>query len=142
MKTISLKPQLPTHRRPINPYGGSTARSKDPKIPLPALDGFLLRRVDTIVHLTAEGNYTRLFYSSGEQELVCKTLRDTEQLLVFYPQFVRVHRSHTVNLDWVERYVRGKGGTLLLENGRSISVSNSRKAALLKRMGDYFGFEQ
>jgi len=136
MKMISLKPQHPPYRRSAELH----TRSDDPKIPLPTLDGFLLRRINRISHLTAEGNYTRLFYRDGEQELVCKTLSDTEQLLEFYPQFVRVHRSHTVNLEWVERYTRGKGGTIHMENGSSISVSHSRKAAFLRRMEEYFGY--
>jgi len=58
--------------------------------------------------------------------VVSKTLKEIEELL---PNsiFVRMHHSHVVNLNHVERYQRGAGGVLVLDNGDHVNVSRSKK---------------
>ncbi len=58
--------------------------------------------------------------------MVSKTLKEIEELL---PNsiFVRMHHSHVVNLNHVERYQRGAGGVLVLDNGDHVNVSRSKK---------------
>jgi len=34
----------------------------------------------------------------------------------------------------VKRYVKGKGGTVVLENGKEIMVSNNKKVELMRRI--------
>lgn len=109
------------------------------KVALPTLEGFIFKKVEQIILLEAEGNYTRLQFADGSQILVCKTLRNTEEMLAGYPQFIRIHRSYTINLNHLEKYIRGKGGYVVMENGQSFSVSNSRKPQFMKVLAYYFG---
>ncbi|HEX3081434.1 MAG TPA: LytTR family transcriptional regulator DNA-binding domain-containing protein, partial [Puia sp.] len=48
--------------------------------------------------------------------------------------FVRVHHSHLVNLNEVEKYFRGEGGYLLMSDKSTVDVSRSRKEILLKKL--------
>jgi two-component system LytT family response regulator len=48
--------------------------------------------------------------------------------------FARVHHSWIVNLNEVEKYVKGEGGYLLMTDGTTIDVSRSRKEILLKKL--------
>jgi two-component system LytT family response regulator len=48
--------------------------------------------------------------------------------------FVRVHRSYLVNLNEIEKYVKGEGGYLVMSDGTNIDVSRSKKDALLKKL--------
>ena len=109
------------------------------KVALPTIEGFLFKKVEQIVLLEAEGNYTRLLFMDGAQILVCKTLRNTEEMLAGHPQFIRIHRSYTINLNHLEKYIRGKGGYVVMENGKNVSVSNSRKNHFMKALEYYFG---
>jgi two-component system, LytTR family, response regulator len=43
-----------------------------------------------------------------------------------------VHHSYLVNLNEVNKYVRGEGGYLIMSDGSTVNVSRSRKEALLK----------
>ena len=108
------------------------------KVVLPTLDGYIFKKVERIAYLEAQGNYTNIVFDDDTKVLVCKTLRSTEKLIQPFPQFIRIHRSYTINLNRVERYVKGKGGYVVLENGQSLSVSNSRKPFFLKAMQYYF----
>ena len=45
--------------------------------------------------------------------------------------FARIHKSYLVNVNEITKYVKGKGGTVVLSNGKELSVSASKKADLL-----------
>ena len=133
--------KLPNEALPLRSrYGGITRPPQSGrKVALPTIDGFIFKRVEQIVLLEAEGNYTSLQFADGSQILVCKTLRNTENMLARHPQFIRIHRSYTINLNHLEKYIRGKGGYVVMENGRNISVSNSRKPMFMQALEYYFG---
>lgn len=109
------------------------------KVALPTMEGFSFERVHLIVSLEAKGNYTCLHFLDGRQALVCKTLRDMEEQLADSRQFVRIHRSHTINLNHIQKYIKGKGGYVIMETGANINVSSGKKAAFLTAMDAYFG---
>lgn len=55
-----------------------------------------------------------------------------EEQLKDFSSFIRVHHSYLVNLNEVNKYVRGEGGYLVMSDGSIINVSRSRKEALMK----------
>jgi len=65
--------------------------------------------------------------------LICRNLKFYETALSNFG-FCRVHRSSIINLEYVKRYIKGKGGTVVLENGIEVMVSNNKKAELMKRI--------
>ncbi|MEP7375431.1 MAG: LytTR family DNA-binding domain-containing protein [Chitinophagaceae bacterium] len=60
-------------------------------------------------------------------------LKDIEELLEEY-SFTRVHRCYLVNLNEVEKFVRGEGGYLVMSDGSTIDVSRNKKEELLKKL--------
>jgi len=99
------------------------------KLTLPQLDGFIVLNTDDILYCKADDNYTEI-YLADKKHLVSKTLRYFEQALEAYP-FARIHKSYVVNVNEIVRYHRGKGGSVLLSNGKEIQVAASRKKDLL-----------
>jgi len=87
--------------------------------------------------LEANGNYTSIHFTDKRQILVCKTLREVEALL---PQaaFARIHRSHTIHLRHIKKYVRGKGGHVILQNGVILSVSTGQKDAFIDALRCFY----
>lgn len=103
------------------------------KIAIPTMEGFQLMAVDSIISCESQGNYTQLFLKDKRKIIASRNLKDTEQLLEDYP-FIRVHNSFIVNINEVEKYIKGEGGYLIMSDGSSISVSKSRKELLLKKI--------
>ncbi len=101
------------------------------KIALPISEGLQFERLDGIRHLEASGNYTFIYFQDGSRLLVCRTLQEMELRLTVSRRFIRIHRSFIINTDYLERYVRGKGGYVVLEGGVSLTVSSSKKQAFL-----------
>lgn len=101
-----------------------------PALALPTMDGLEFVDVVDIIHCTSESNYTNIHLKSNETILVSKTLKEVEAMLNGH-HFFRVHHSHLVHLIHVKKYVKGKGGYLVLKNGKSIPVARSKKEDLL-----------
>ena len=104
------------------------------KIAIPTLEGLELINVDHIIRCNSEGNYTMIHQKNNEKLLVSKTLKQIEQQLSPYEQFIRVHHSHLVNLFFVKRYQKGKGGNLIMEDNSRIPVSRARKENFLDHL--------
>ena len=103
------------------------------KIAIPTMEGFQLVAVDFIISCESQGNYTQFYLKDKRKIIASRNLKDTEELLEDYP-FIRVHHSHIVNINEVEKYIKGEDGYLIMSDGSSISVSKSRKELLLKKI--------
>jgi two-component system, LytTR family, response regulator len=103
------------------------------KIALSTLEGLLFVDVGNIVHCQSDGSYTRLFLLNKEEILLSKSIKEVGELLT-QCGFLRVHHSYLINLDHVERYIRGEGGEIILCNGHSVPVARSKKQEFLERV--------
>jgi len=103
------------------------------KIAIPTMEGFQLLPAESIISCESEGNYTYLFLKDKRKIIASRNLKEIEELLEDYP-FIRIHHSHIVNINEVEKYIKGEGGHLIMSDGSSINVSRSRKELLLKRL--------
>ena len=120
------------------PTDRNIRRTVSKKIVLPTMEGMCFEKVRDIAYLEASGNYTLLHFTDKRQILVCRTLREVEQML---PEraFARIHRSHAIHLKHIKKYVRGKGGHVMLQNGVTLVVSAGQKDLFLNALRQYFG---
>lgn len=100
------------------------------KITIPQLDGFEVLETADIMYCKADDNYTEIYLNNNKKKLVSKTLKYFEEALNG-SNFARVHKSYLVNVNEVVKYVKGKGGSVILSNGKQIMVSASKKSDLL-----------
>lgn len=104
------------------------------KIAVPTTEGLQFIKVDEIIYLEANANYTRIFLEGTRKYMVCHTLKDFEEILPS-ETFVRVHNSYIINKNFAEKYIRGEGGQVVLSNGSVIDISKRKKADFLKAFG-------
>lgn len=132
------EPQASTHAVAIKTDPTAKNSKASGKIVLPTMEGLCFEKVKHIAYLEANGNYTALHFSDKRQVLVCKTLREVELML---PEnaFTRIHRSHTIHLRHIKKYVRGKGGHVMLQNGVTLSVSAGQKEHFMDSLRRFFG---
>ncbi|SDS62164.1 LytR/AlgR family response regulator transcription factor [Winogradskyella sediminis] len=100
------------------------------KITIPQQDGFEVLETADIMYCKADDNYTEIFLNNNKKKLVSKTLKYIEGSLKD-SNFARVHKSYLVNVNEIVKYVKGKGGSVVLSNGKEILVSASKKSDLL-----------
>lgn len=104
------------------------------KIAVPTGEGFDFILIEDIVRCEAQGAYTRIYVKDSKKLLVSKPLKDYENLLPGNI-FLRVHNSHLVNLNYIKRYNRGRGGYLEMDDGTTLEVATRRKDEFLNRFG-------
>ncbi|WP_375238284.1 LytR/AlgR family response regulator transcription factor [Aurantibacter sp.] len=100
------------------------------KITIPLQDGFEVIETKDIMFCKADDNYTEIYLNTNKKKLVSKTLKYFDEALQ-ESGFARIHKSYLVNVNEITKYVKGKGGSVVLSNGKELSVSASRKANLL-----------
>ncbi len=104
-------------------------KSVEGKITLPQQDGFQVVNVADILYCQADDNYTHI-YLENKKILVSKTLKYFEEALSDFA-FARIHKSYLVNVNEVVKYRKGKGGSVVVSNGKELLVSASRKKEFL-----------
>lgn len=102
-----------------------------PVLIVPASNGTQWIPVASIIRVEARSNYSKLYFSSGNCLVVAKVLRWFE-LRLPAEQFIRLHRTHLVNKDFICRYMNGSGGRIELHDGIQLEVSKRRRQQFLK----------
>ena len=102
------------------------------KVALPMADGIQFVNRHEIVRCEACGNYTRIYLQENRTYLVARTLGEYEDLLSPY-NFLRIHHAHLINLDHIEKYVRGEGGYVIMSDGAIVDISRRKKQDFLNR---------
>jgi two-component system LytT family response regulator len=136
-RAIPMTPDYPKKEALVKRASRTRSSGSASKIVLPTMEGMCFEKVKHIAYLEASGNYTVLHFLDGRQILVCKTLREVEYMLPS-PTFVRIHRSHTIHLRHIKKYVRGKGGHVVLQNSVTLTVSAGQKDNFLNALKLYF----
>lgn len=96
------------------------------KIALPTGTGYDIIEIKDIVRCLADNNYTYFFLADGSRTLICKTLKDVENMLA-EQQFYRVHQSHLINPKFVKNISKQDGGTLIMADGVEVPVSRQKR---------------
>ncbi len=105
-------------------------RAEAKRIALPTFDGLEFYEVDEILRCGAERAYCSFHLRDGSELLVSRPLRDFEPILEYY-QFIRIHKSHMINLNYIQKYVKGRGGYVIMSDGCKLQVSVRRRNELL-----------
>ena len=95
---------------------------------LPTQQGFDVVKSEEIIRLQADGNFTQVYLIDGTKKMVCRFLKHFDDLLE--NPFVRVHRSHIINTNFVKSY--HKNGEIILTDGAEIEVSVTYKDNFLR----------
>lgn len=102
-----------------------------PNIAIPTLEGLEIIRVNDILYVTGEGNYSRITFGNRKSILISKTIKFIEDRVEGHP-FMRIHNSTLINLREVGKYIRGSGGLVVMSDGRELNVSRTKKDELLQ----------
>lgn len=98
------------------------------RLALPSHDGVHFLFPAEISHCKAEGNYTRFYTAIGKQHLTSRTMGEYQELLGQY-HFIRCHKSHLVNRDFIS-FIDHNGLIVLKDNTR-IEISRRSRSAVM-----------
>lgn len=106
------------------------------KIALNTGDGIMFIELQDILYLKADGSYTHFVLSNKSKITISKKIAEFERLEQV-GNFMRIHRSHIVNLECVQKILKHDGGSVIMENGDELSISTEKKAVLLEKFDSF-----
>lgn len=100
------------------------------RIALPTMEGLQILQSEEIYYCESDGGYTHFFLTNGKAVLISKTLKEVEDVLES-KGFCRVHHGYLINVRYVQKYIRGDGGEVVMANNKNIPVSRNKKQEFL-----------
>jgi len=111
--------QMLNGKKPLRRFGVST------------LEGLIMINIDDVIFCESDSAYCKLFFLNQPKPMVItKTLKEVEEVLQGN-EFCRIHHSYVINMKFVERYIRGEGGEVIMTNGVHLPISRTRKQDFL-----------
>ncbi|MCD8423305.1 LytTR family DNA-binding domain-containing protein [Tenacibaculum finnmarkense] len=104
------------------------------KISLNTTDKIVVVNLDDIVRCKSDNNYTEFFFIDGQHLLVSKTLKYFADMLKEF-NFIRIHQSHLVNIQYIKEFIKSDGGYLVLKNKITVPVSVRKRNEVITLLG-------
>jgi two-component system, LytTR family, response regulator len=89
---------------------------------------------EDVIYFEGDGNYTHVILQGGKKITSTKPISDYEEMLT-HQGFYRVHKSYLINMAQVVKYVKGRGGEVIMTNGDTVYVSSRKKDDFLSLLG-------
>lgn len=99
------------------------------KVVLKTMDRIYSVPLQDIIRFHSEGSYTEVFLSGGKKIVVSKLIKDFDELLSA-DNFLRVHQSHLVNVDFIFCFEKAEN-TITMKDDSIVPVSVRKKDTLL-----------
>jgi two-component system, LytTR family, response regulator len=112
-------------------------QSKNPyekRLAIATSEGFIFTDIKEIIRLESHSNYTHFYFASGKKLVSSHTLGYYEDILPV-ANFCRIHNSHLINIEFIDRYIKGGvGGTIVMKDGMELGVSQRKKGDIMRTL--------
>lgn len=102
------------------------------KVVIPLMEGFEVVKMEDILYMIADDNFVHIHTIDQNSFMACRSLKFYEEQLTD-AGFLRIHRKYMVNLDKVVRFLKGKSGFVVMENGKELELSASKRKIFLSK---------
>ena len=105
---------------------------KEERISLATNEGIRLCKADEILRMEADGSYCKV-YLKDETLILSKPLAEIERNL---PKeiFLRVHKGHTINKNYVKSFKNADGGYIEMSDGTQVPIARRRKQDFINQI--------
>jgi two-component system, LytTR family, response regulator len=101
------------------------------KIVLSHFQGFSIHRIDEIIRLEADDNYTVVYLKDKTPITISKTLKHFEDCCG--NSFFRIHKSHLINLKYLKEFSNLDGGFAIMDDGSKLPVSRRKYSEFMEK---------
>ncbi len=88
-------------------------------------------KLNDIMYCIADGSYTHVYLNDSKSFLSSRNLKEFEDML---PKsvFCRIHHGHLINIFQISKVIKGRGGNVIMRDGRELEIAVRRKDDFLK----------
>jgi two-component system LytT family response regulator len=106
-------------------------QTADRKVVLKTTDSIYVVNLRDIIRCEADGNYTNIYLANGKKIFISKSLKEFDDMFSG-TGFFRAHSAHLINVSFLEKVKRSRGGEVVMKDGSVVPVAILRKHDLLK----------
>ena len=104
---------------------------KNKTLALRTSERIYLLEVNNIIRCEADRNYTYFFVNDQKKHIVSQPMKEFEDILKEFG-FIRIHKSHLINMSFIDSFDKADGGYVILKDKTEIPVSRRKKVELLE----------
>lgn len=112
----------------------STKQVQRKFIAIKHLNTIQLLNKEEVVHLSSNGRYTCFYLSNKEVVVSSKNLGEYEKELFHDGDFIRVHHSHIVNLNYLSKIDKENGWNCIMSDKSILKISRRRREDIYERL--------
>ena len=101
------------------------------KIVLKTADNIFIVDTKEVIRCESDESYTKFFLADQKHIIVSKNLIEYDNMLQDFG-FFRTHRSHLINLSYIDHFSKKDGGYVVMKDGAEIPISRRNKEDFLK----------
>ncbi len=113
----------------------TTIVNNEPRLAITTTEGMFFYYPSEIIRLEASSNYTYIYFTNRKPLLISKVLGTYEDLLK-EAGFVRTHRSHMVNKQYIQRI--DKTGNIYMSDSSRAEISRRKKKEVMQALTSGF----
>ncbi len=103
------------------------------RLALPTANDIEFVDIETVIRIEGEKNYSTFYLGDKRKITVSRTLGEYEKILAG-TTFMRIQKSHIVNLVHVRKFVKSDGGWITTTDGAELPVSPLKRDELLEQL--------
>lgn len=123
----------PIQWKQLHYYLNNQGKAQD-RIALPTLEGYEIIHCNDIIRCEADRNYTHIFTKKGVSHIVCRSLKEVENILCNH-SFLRIHHSHIINPAYVVKILKIDGGSIEMIDGTQVRITRNKEENMEKLFG-------
>jgi len=132
----ALKKLKPLHQESLEVLRKNLTQATPQKIALQVSGSLLFVELNDILYLKADGSYTHVYFRNGTKETISKKLTEFSAL-EHTKKFMRIHRSHTINLHHILKIEKGGTPAVTMIDQTLLPIAAERKQALFDFADDF-----
>ena len=110
-----------------------TPQSSFKKIILKTVERLQIVEINNIIRCESDSSYTIFYLTENRKITVSKPLKSFDEMLSKHG-FIRTHKSHLVNINFIVSYEKLEGGCIIMKNKTSVPVSFRKKDFVLEQL--------
>jgi len=103
------------------------------KLALPTATDIEFVNISDVIRVEGDKNYSTFHLNDKRKITVSRTLGEYEKMLEA-TTFMRIQKSHLVNLIYIKKYIKSDGGWVLTADGAELPVSPLKRELLLGQL--------
>jgi len=108
----------------------------EPKLQFTTDKGLCEIEINEVMRCEAHDQLTVIYRRNGEAVTVSKSLNEIAAVLTKY-FFSCIQNNQLINLKYIKRYLKGKGGRIVLNNNQELEVAEDRRLEFLRKLNEY-----